>query len=64
MLKQYQGKHYLVLSDAVMEKHERQQQKKRRRIYSEALNWKPPVFTRYVSCLAPTHRSDQLRFGW
>jgi len=53
MLKQYQGKHYLVLSDAVIEKHERQMKKKRRRIHSEALNWKPPVFTR-----------DQLRFGW
>ncbi|PKI83611.1 histone acetyltransferase [Malassezia vespertilionis] len=53
MLKQYQGKHYLVLSDAVMEKHERQTKKKRRRIQPEQLNWKPPVFTR-----------DQLRFGW
>ncbi|WFD36537.1 histone acetyltransferase [Malassezia cuniculi] len=53
MLKQYQGKHYLVLSDAVMEKHERQMKKKRRRIHPDALYWKPPVFTR-----------DQLRFGW
>ena len=53
MLKQYQGKHYLVLSDAVLEKHERQMKKKRRRIHPDALNWKPPVFTR-----------DQLRFGW
>lgn len=53
MLKQYQGKHYLVLSDAVMEKHDRQMKKKRRRIHPDALNWKPPVFTR-----------DQLRFGW
>lgn len=53
MLKQYQGKHFLVLSDAVMEKHERQMKKKRRRIHSEHLHWKPPVFTR-----------DQLRFGW
>ena len=53
MLKQYQGKHYLVLSDAIIEKHERQMKKKRRRIHPEDLNWKPPVFTR-----------DQLRFGW
>ncbi|KOS15160.1 histone acetyltransferase esa1 [Malassezia pachydermatis] len=53
MLKQYQGKHYLVLSDAIIEKHERQMKKKRRRIHAEHLNWKPPVFTR-----------DQLRFGW
>lgn len=53
LLKQYQGKHYLVLSDAVMEKHKRQMSKKRRRIHAEHLNWKPPVFTR-----------DQLRFGW
>ena len=53
MLKQYQGKHYLVLSDAIIEKHERQMKKKRRRIQPNSLNWKPPVFTR-----------DQLRFGW
>lgn len=53
MLKQYQGKHYLVLSDAIIEKHKRQLEKKRRRIHPENLNWKPPVFTR-----------DQLRFGW
>ena len=42
-----------VLSDAVLEKHERQMKKKRRRIHAEHLHWKPPVFTR-----------DQLRFGW
>ena len=53
LLKQHQGKHYLVLSDAVLEKHERQMKKKRRRIHAEHLHWKPPVFTR-----------DQLRFGW
>ncbi|WFD32192.1 histone acetyltransferase [Malassezia sp. CBS 17886] len=53
MLRQYQGRHYLVLSDAIIEKHERQMTKKRRRIHPEELNWKPPVFTR-----------DQLRFGW
>ncbi|KDN42070.1 putative ESA1-histone acetyltransferase [Tilletiaria anomala UBC 951] len=53
MLKQYQGKHYLVLSDAVIAQHEKQSKKKRRRIVPEKLNWKPPVFTR-----------DQLRFGW
>ncbi|WFD44962.1 histone acetyltransferase [Malassezia psittaci] len=53
MLKQYQGKHYLVLSDALIEKHDRQMKKKRRRINPDELNWRPPVFTR-----------DQLRFGW
>ena len=53
MLKQYQGKHYLVLSGAVLAQHEKQSKKKKRRIVPEKLNWKPPVFTR-----------DQLRFGW
>ena len=53
MLKQYQGKHYLVLSDAVIAQHDRQAKKKRRRINPEKLNWTPPVFSR-----------QQLQFGW
>ncbi|PWN54184.1 putative ESA1-histone acetyltransferase [Violaceomyces palustris] len=53
MLKQYQGKHYLVLSDAVIAQHDRQSKKKRRRIVPERLNWTPPVFSR-----------QQLQFGW
>jgi histone acetyltransferase HTATIP len=53
MLKQYQGKHYLVLSDAVVAQYEKQSKKKRRRIVPEKLNWKPPTFSR-----------EQLRFGW
>lgn len=46
MLKQYQGKHYLVLNDQVLAKHEKQMKKKRRRIVSEHLNWQPPKFSR------------------
>ncbi|SPO37998.1 probable ESA1 - histone acetyltransferase [Pseudozyma flocculosa] len=53
MLKQYQGKHYLVLSDAVIAQHDRQAKKKRRRINPDKLNWTPPVFSR-----------QQLQFGW
>lgn len=46
MLKQYQGKHYLVLNDSVLAKHDKQMKKKRRRIVSESLNWQPPKFSR------------------
>lgn len=46
MLKQYQGKHYLVLNDQVLAKHDRQMKKKRRKIHSEALHWQPPKFSR------------------
>jgi histone acetyltransferase HTATIP len=53
MLKQYQGKHYLVLSDAVIAKHDKTAKKKRRRINPDKLNWTPPVFSR-----------QQLQFGW
>lgn len=53
MLKMYQGRHYLVLSDAIIAQHEKLSKKKRRHINPEKLIWKPPVFTR-----------DQLRFGW
>lgn len=53
MLKQYQGKHYLVLNDSVLANHEKQMAKRKRRIKSENLNWVPPVFSR-----------AQLQFGW
>ncbi|CEH15372.1 histone acetyltransferase [Ceraceosorus bombacis] len=53
MLKHYQGKHYLVLNDTVLQQHEKQMKKKRRRIVPEKLYWEPPKFTR-----------EQLRFGW
>ncbi|KAH7911978.1 histone acetyltransferase, MYST superfamily [Hygrophoropsis aurantiaca] len=51
LFKHYKGQHIICLSDAVLEKHEKVRNKRRRRIYSEHLIWKPPVFTR-----------DQLRF--
>lgn len=53
MLKQYQAKHYLVLNEHIIQSHERQSKKKRRRIVSEKLNWKPPVFTRCASTPPP-----------
>lgn len=46
MLKQYQGKHYLVLNDQVLAKHDRQMKKKRRCIHPEHLHWQPPKFSR------------------
>ena len=46
MLKQYQGKHYLVLNDQVLAKHEKQMKKKRRKIIPDRLNWQPPKFSR------------------
>lgn len=46
MLKQYQGKHYLVLNDQVLAKHEKQMKKKRIRIVPDRLNWTPPKFSR------------------
>jgi histone acetyltransferase HTATIP len=46
MLKQYQGKHYLVLNDQVLANHEKQMKKKRRRIIPDRLNWQPPKFSR------------------
>jgi histone acetyltransferase HTATIP len=46
MLKQYQGKHFLVLNDQVLAKHDRQMKKRRRRIHPEHLHWQPPKFSR------------------
>ncbi|CAD6888372.1 unnamed protein product, partial [Tilletia caries] len=53
MLKLVDGKHYLNLSDGVVEQYHRAMSKRRRKIVSERLNWTPPVFTR-----------AQLKFGW
>lgn len=53
LFKHYKGQHIICLNSAVLEKHQKTKAKKRRRIHSEYLKWKPPVFTR-----------DQLRFGW
>ncbi|KAL9931354.1 hypothetical protein V8E36_009751 [Tilletia maclaganii] len=53
MLKLVNGKHYLNLSDGVIEQYNRAMSKRRRKIVSERLNWTPPVFTR-----------QQLKFGW
>ncbi|KAE8219605.1 hypothetical protein CF319_g6729 [Tilletia indica] len=53
MLKLVNGKHYLNLSDGVIEQYDRAMSKRRRKIVPERLNWTPPVFTR-----------AQLKFGW
>jgi histone acetyltransferase HTATIP len=53
LFKHYKGQHIICLSDSIVERHQKAQKKKRRRIYPEHLIWKPPVFTR-----------DQLRFGF
>ncbi|ORY55728.1 acyl-CoA N-acyltransferase [Leucosporidium creatinivorum] len=53
MLKFAKGQHHLVVSQAVIEQHERQKSKARRRIEPSKLHWKPPSFTR-----------QELRFGF
>ncbi|KAG6918529.1 hypothetical protein DXG01_013619 [Tephrocybe rancida] len=53
LFKHFKGQHILCLNNAVLEKHQKNKAKRRRRIHPECLRWKPPVFTR-----------DQLRFGW
>jgi len=53
LFKHYKGQHIICLSDAVLERYEKSKAKRRRRIFKEYLNWRPPSFTR-----------DQLRFGW
>lgn len=53
MFKHYKGQNLIVLNNAVLDRHEKAKNKRRRRIHPEFLKWKPPVFTR-----------DQLRFGW
>lgn len=53
LFKHYKGQHIICLSDAVLERYDKSKAKRRRRIFKEYLNWRPPSFTR-----------DQLRFGW
>ncbi|KAI0048268.1 hypothetical protein FA95DRAFT_1558161 [Auriscalpium vulgare] len=53
LFKHYKGQHVICLSDAVLERYEKSKAKRRRRVQKDALQWKPPSFTR-----------DQLRFGW
>jgi histone acetyltransferase HTATIP len=53
MLKYYKGQHIICLTDSVCEKYEKMLKKRRRKVNSELLKWKPPVFT-----------AAQLRFAW
>ncbi|KAH8995688.1 acyl-CoA N-acyltransferase [Lactarius akahatsu] len=53
LFKHYKGQHIICLPDAVLERYEKSRAKRRRRLFKEYLNWRPPSFTR-----------DQLRFGW
>ena len=53
MVKHYKGQHVLVLSEPIIEQYEKATKKRRRRIQSDKLIWKPPVFSR-----------EQLRFGY
>lgn len=53
MLKYYKGQHIICLTDALVEKYEKHKAKKKHKIDSEKLIWKPPVFT-----------AAQLRFAW
>ena len=46
MLKFNKGQYHLVVSEAVIEQHERAKKKGRRRIEPSKLTWKPPVFSR------------------
>lgn len=53
MLKYYKGQHIICLTEALVEKYEKQKLKKRHKIDPDKLLWKPPVFT-----------AAQLRFAW
>ncbi|EIN11748.1 hypothetical protein PUNSTDRAFT_131903 [Punctularia strigosozonata HHB-11173 SS5] len=53
LFKHYKGQHVISLSDAVLERHKKAREKKRRRINPDKLIWRPPQFTR-----------EQLRFGF
>lgn len=53
MLKYYKGQHIICLTEALVDKYEREKAKKRHRIDATKLIWKPPVFT-----------PAQLRFAW
>lgn len=53
MLKYYKGQHIICLTEAMVEKYEKQKKRKRNKIDPGRLQWKPPVFT-----------AAQLRFAW
>ncbi|RDB25127.1 Histone acetyltransferase ESA1 [Hypsizygus marmoreus] len=53
MFRYNKGQHILCLNNNVLEKHRKDKAKRRRRIHSECLRWKPPQFT-----------PAQLRFGF
>lgn len=52
LLKFSKGQHHLVISESVIEQHEKAKKKGRKKIDATKLEWKPPVFTR-----------NDLRFG-
>lgn len=53
MLRYYKGQHIICITDQVSQAHEKLKKKKRHKLDSDKLIWKPPVFT-----------ASQLRFGW
>lgn len=64
MLKFSKGQHHLVVSEAVIESHERAKKKGRRRIEPSKLIWKPPVFSRFVFPLPLPHGALTLILLW
>lgn len=53
ILRYYKGQHIICITDQVAQAHEKLKKKKRHKLSSNKLIWKPPVFT-----------ASQLRFGW
>ncbi|KAI8459888.1 histone acetyltransferase htatip, partial [Phakopsora pachyrhizi] len=53
MLKYHNKQHIFCLSEAIIERYQKMKRKKRRRIQTNQLSWKPPVFSR-----------AQLQFGF
>lgn len=53
MLRYYKGQHIICITDQVWQAHEKLKKKKKHKLDSKKLIWKPPVFT-----------ATQLRFGW
>jgi histone acetyltransferase HTATIP len=62
ILKSIKGQYTVVLTDAVLEQHERSMKKKRRHIDPRALQWRPPTFTR-VSTRRPLANVAEARTG-
>ena len=60
MLKFNKGQYHLVVSEAVIEQHERAKKKGRRRIEPSKLIWKPPVFSRCALPPLSTTRCSSL----